>query len=173
MPEDQPTRTGPARTRPADDEFADFYLGNFRSLTAFLLMHGATLTEANDVVQDTMIEAYRAWDRIDHHRAWAYRVVSKTYGRRRFAAAEDLVADPPEPSPPLCGDIEAWEQEHDLLIALAELPLRQRQVMAWTLSGFPSAEIAAELGITAEAVRSSRRKARRLLSTRVRREGTR
>ncbi|HEX8864295.1 MAG TPA: sigma-70 family RNA polymerase sigma factor, partial [Lentzea sp.] len=84
----------------------------------------------------------------------------------RFAAVEDPVADPPEPPPPLCGDIENWEQQQDLLTALKVLPPRQQQVMAWTLSGFRPAEIADELGITAEAVRSSLMKARQALSAR-------
>ena len=168
MSDDKPARTtSPTRAGlESTDEFAAFYRMNFKPLTAFVLMHGATLVEAADVVQDTMIEAYRSWDRIDHHRAWAYRVASKTFGRRRFAAVEDLVADPPEPAPPLCGDIENWEQQQDLLTALAVLPHRQQQVMAWTLSGFRPAEIADELGITPEAVRYSMVKARRALSAR-------
>ncbi|MDX8054083.1 sigma-70 family RNA polymerase sigma factor [Lentzea sp. BCCO 10_0798] len=165
MSEELPARTGPARTSAADAEFADFYRAHFKPLTAFVLMHGATLAEAADIVQDAMIEAYRTWDRIDHPRAWAYRVTSRSFGRRRFA--EDLVAEPPEPAPPLCGtDIENWEQRHDLLVVLGELPLRQRQVMAWALSEFRPAEIAGELGITPEAVRSSLVKARRALSAR-------
>ncbi|GGM69287.1 RNA polymerase [Lentzea pudingi] len=165
MSDDRPARTSPARVTSTDTEFADFYRAQFKPLTAFVLMHGATLAEAADIVQDAMIEAYRSWDHIDHPRAWAYRVTSRSFGRRRFA--EDLVADPPEPAPPLCGtDIENWEQQHDILVVLAELPLRQRQVMAWTLSGFQPAEIAGELGIAAEAVRSSLLKARRALSER-------
>jgi RNA polymerase sigma factor (sigma-70 family) len=168
MSEDKPARTTPRLRAGSEstDEFAAFYRKNFKPLAAFVLMHGASLVEAADIVQDTMIEAYRSWDRIDHHRGWAYRVASKTFGRRRFAAAEDLVAVPPEPAPPLCGDIENWEQQQDLLTALAVLPPRQQQVMAWTLSGFRPAEIADELGVTPEAVRSSLVKARQALSAR-------
>ncbi|MET9231079.1 sigma-70 family RNA polymerase sigma factor [Lentzea sp. NPDC003310] len=165
MSDDQPARTSPARTSTTHTEFADFYRSHFTSLTAFVLMHGATLVEAADIVQDTMIEAFRSWDRIDHPKAWAYRVSSRSFGRRTFS--EDLVAEPPEPAPPLRGsDLEHWEQQHDMLLLLADLPLRQRQVMAWTLSGFRPAEIAAELGVTPEAVRSSLMKARRALSGR-------
>lgn len=169
MTEDKSADTSTSPVIPeAEREFDGFYRANFKSLTAFLLMHGASLVEANDMVQDTMVEAYRCWDRIDHPKAWAYRVASKTFGRRRFTAAENLVAEPPEPAPPLCGtDIEHWEQRHDLLAVLAGLPPRQQQVMAWTLSGFRPAEIAGELGITAEAVRSSLVKARQALSARV------
>src|SRR5688572_13634395 len=168
MSDEKPARTTP-RVRAGSgstDEFAAFYRTTFKPLTAFVLMHGATLVEAADIVQDTMIEAYRSWDRIDHHRAWAYRVASRTFGRRQFAAVEDVVAVPPEPAPPLCGDIENWEQQQDLLTALAVLPPRQQQVMAWRLSGFRPTEIADELGITPEAVRSSLAKARQALSAR-------
>jgi RNA polymerase sigma-70 factor (ECF subfamily) len=166
MSDENPARTTPQVRAGSEstDEFAAFYRANFKPLTAFVLMHGASLVEAADVVQDTMIEAYRSWDRIAHHRAWAYRVASKTFGRRKFN--DDLVADPPEPAPPLCGDIENWEQQQDLLTALAVLPPRQQQVMAWTLSGFQPAEIADELRITSDAVRSSLKKARQALSAR-------
>ena len=51
------------------------------------------------------------------------------------------------------------------------LPLRQRQVMAWTLDGYTPAQIADELQITAEAARSSLKKARRTLATYLREEG--
>lgn len=64
-----------------------------------------------------------------------------------------------------------WEQRHEVLRVLDLLPLRQRQVMAWTLDGYPPAQIADELGITAEAVRSSLRKARRTLAAYLRAEG--
>ena len=43
--------------------------------------------------------------------------------------------------------------------------------MAWTLDGYTPAQIANELGITAEAVRSSLKKARRTLAAYLRTEG--
>jgi RNA polymerase sigma-70 factor (ECF subfamily) len=43
--------------------------------------------------------------------------------------------------------------------------------MAWTLDGYTPAQIAEELQITAEATRSSLKKARRTLATYLREEG--
>ncbi|MEU0879252.1 sigma-70 family RNA polymerase sigma factor [Lentzea sp. NPDC005914] len=164
--------TSPPSTWSGGTGFDDFYLTHFKPLTVFLLMHGATLTEANDVAQDTMIEAHRSWHRIGSPKAWAHSTASRTLARRRFAAVEDLVADPPESAPPLCGtDIEQWEQRHDVLDLLAGLPERQRQVMAWTQAGFSPKEIAEQLGISSEAVRASLMKARQTLSRRLRRDG--
>ena len=45
----------------------------------------------------------------------------------------------------------------------AELPPRQRQVMAWIIDGFGAAEIARELGVSPESVRQSYARARKNL----------
>ncbi|MBT2225658.1 hypothetical protein KLK06_07315 [Nonomuraea sp. NEAU-A123] len=44
---------------------------------------------------------------------------------------------------------------------LRGLPHRQRQVLAWTFSGYTPAEIADQLGMTPNAVSASLKKARR------------
>ncbi|MEU4344397.1 sigma factor-like helix-turn-helix DNA-binding protein [Nocardia sp. NPDC023852] len=65
-------------------------------------------------------------------------------------------------------EIAAWEQRHDILRVLRELPPRQRQVMAWTLADYTPTEIASILPpLTPEAVRSSLRRARRNLAIRL------
>ena len=43
---------------------------------------------------------------------------------------------------------DAAEIAQDTITELDGLPARQRQIMAWTLSGFTPAEIAPELGLT-------------------------
>ncbi|MFM9596568.1 sigma-70 family RNA polymerase sigma factor [Streptomyces scabiei] len=60
-----------------------------------------------------------------------------------------------------------WEQQQDLLRLLADLPPRQRQIMAWKYDGHSPAEIAEELGISSETVRASLLKARRALAARL------
>ena len=75
--------------------------------------------------------------------------------RRLTSTREEPFAEPPEPSPLVRATaIEHWEQHHDIARAVTRLPPRQRQVMAWTLAGSTPAEIAAELGLKAETVRS-------------------
>src|SRR5690606_29875874 len=76
---------------------------------------------------------------------------------------EEPAEQVPEPTPLLPHPDAAmdWELRHDLLPLLRTLPPRQRQVLAWTLSGFTPAEIAAELRMTSNAVSASLKKARR------------
>lgn len=147
-------------------EFAAFYQENTKSLVAFLLVQGANLIDATDIVQDTMTAAYRRWRSIEHHRAWAYRVTSRALIRRISTIHEDPVAEPSQPSPLLRDtDIDHWEQHQDIARVISRLPPRQRQIMAWTLFGYTPTEIAGELNITPEAVRSTLLKARRALRT--------
>ncbi|MFD0205291.1 MULTISPECIES: RNA polymerase sigma factor [Saccharothrix] len=144
--------------------FTDFYRATTPSLVAFLVVRGARLADAADVAQETMAAAYRRRHDLDHPRAWAFRVASRALARRLASAREEPVAEPPEPSPLLRPTaIENWERHHDVARAVTRLPERQRQVMAWTLAGSTPAEIAAELGLRADTVRSTLLKARRAL----------
>lgn len=49
------------------------------------------------------------------------------------------------------------------LAALAMLPVRQREVMAWHLDGYKPEQIARELGLTADNVRKALQRARKRL----------
>jgi RNA polymerase sigma-70 factor (ECF subfamily) len=150
----------------ADAEFAAFYRQTVKRLVGFLIVQGATLADAAEVAQDTLCAAYRRWDSIDHPRAWVYRVASRGL-IRRLTSVEDPVDEPTALTPLVRADIEHWEQQHHLVTVLASLPPRQRQVLAWTLYDHTPAEIANELGLTSEAVRSSLKKARRALAIRL------
>jgi len=57
-----------------------------------------------------------------------------------------------------------WEEQHAIIRLLAQLPPRQRQVLAWTYDGFTPEEIARELQISGEAVRQNLLRARRKLA---------
>lgn len=148
--------------------FEQFYRAVTPELTRFLLLQGATMADAAEVVQDTLGSAYQRWDSIDHHRAWCYRVASRTWIRRMTTVQEDLRADPEVPSPLLrAAPTDAWHTRHELIVALAALPPKQRQIMAWTLSGYTPAEIAEELQLTSDQVRANLRLARRALAQRL------
>lgn len=154
-----------------DDEFSQFYCLTVRDLTGFLIMQGARLADAADIAQDTLCSAYRRWRAIDNPRAWSYRTASRALLRRLVSGREDLVGEPPEPNPLLSATaVEGWEQQQDIVVLLAQLPPRQRQVMAWTLYGYTPKEIADELGIRPEAVRANLMKARRALAQHLPRE---
>jgi RNA polymerase sigma factor (sigma-70 family) len=59
------------------------------------------------------------------------------------------------------------EEEERVRAVLAALPGRQRQVMAMTLAGFSTAEIAAELGCDPAAVRQNQVRARDALASQL------
>jgi RNA polymerase sigma factor (sigma-70 family) len=156
-----------------DEEFAAFYRSTTRELVAFLLLHGASLVDAADVVQDTMTAAYRRWHQIDYPRAWAYRVAARALARRSVDAHRETPVDqPPEPNPVLrTTELDHWEQHQDIIVELATLPPRQRQIMAWAQSGYTPTEIAAELDLAPGTVRQNLALARKTLSTRRSQQG--
>jgi RNA polymerase sigma factor (sigma-70 family) len=156
-PPDRPTAATPPLDPPdpnppdTDEVFSTFYRGFLPRLVAFLLWQGARLTDAADIAQDTMIKAYQHWSEVRSPEAWARTVASRELIRRIVACPEDPHPAPPEcPLLPAVTNVEAWEQQHDILRLLADLPPRQRQVLAWTMEGYTPTEIADELGITPE-----------------------
>ncbi len=142
-------------------EFSAFYRAFMQRLVGFLIWQGARPAVAAELAQDTMIDALRAWETIEHPQAWARTVASRKWGRRVYEA--EPVADLPETTGLIvCTDLlEEWQARHDFLSALDSLPPRQRQVLAWHTSGSTTAEIATELGLSADAVRANLMKARR------------
>lgn len=147
------------------DAFTTFYKQSVPRLVAFLRWQGASVPDAADCVQETMIQAYRRWSTIDQRHAWCRQVASRLYARR-LASLEEPIADTETAGSPLLAantDLESFEQRHHVLPLLEQLPLRQRQIMAWTYDGCTPTEIAKELELTPEAVRSSLKKARTAL----------
>jgi RNA polymerase sigma factor (sigma-70 family) len=166
-------RESPPRQAAASDEaFVIFYRGFFPELAVFLRWQGVPLPEAVDLAQETMVEAYRLWNTIDHPAAWARRVASRKWAQRIARIAEEPVADIPERLSLLAvTGIAAWEQRHYVLWILDQLPPRQRQVLAWTLCGYTPTETANELRMKPEAVRASLAKARRTVASYLRATG--
>lgn len=164
-PDTSAARPGAQATDPVA-AFSDFYRHSVPSLVGFLMWHGADLSEASDIAQETMERAWRDWEHIREPRAWTRVVASREYGRRRASLNESPV-DVQSGQHPLLStdvDIEAFSERHEVLRLLAALPLRQRQVLAWTYDGFSPTEIAEQLTMTTDAVRSSLFKARRSLA---------
>ncbi|MEO7195638.1 MAG: sigma-70 family RNA polymerase sigma factor [Pseudonocardiaceae bacterium] len=162
------------RTREADNapalaadpvaaaEFSAFYKHSVPRLMAFLRWQGASVPDAADCVQEAMTQAHARWLTIRHPHAWCRRVASRLYAHQ-LASLEEPVADTDTAGSSLFAantDWDAFEQRHEILRVLERLPLRQRQVMAWTYDGCTPTEIAEALKMTPEAVRGSLKKAR-------------
>lgn len=121
---------------------------------AYLLTADRGLAE--DLVQTVLTKAYLARSRVaraDSPEAYLRVILVNTHRRsfRRRRVAEDLTADVPDR--PAALDDEP--QRHDLAVAVAALPRRQRAVVVLRyLEDRPEAEVAAILGCSAGTVKS-------------------
>jgi RNA polymerase sigma factor (sigma-70 family) len=144
---------GPDPVTAAD--FSAFYRQSVPRLVAFLRWQGVSILDAADCVQEAMAQAYRQWSTIRHPHAWCRRVVSRLYVQR-IASVVEPVAKPGAAGRLLCApdtDGDGFKERHRVSPLLEQLPVRQRQVMAWTYDGGTPMEIAEVLKITPEAVR--------------------
>lgn len=149
--------------------FEEFYRADYRDLVRYAMKHGARFDEAEDVVQEVMAQVYRLWPTIDSPHAWARKGVNSTIARvvgRRKREDELLLAM--RRAEEIAGRARAGPPVDDgetdeVRAVLADLPETQRAVLALTIDGFRPVEIAAKLGRSPEAVRSSLREARRRL----------
>ncbi|WP_433287938.1 sigma-70 family RNA polymerase sigma factor [Micromonospora sp. CA-244673] len=142
--------------------------------------------EAEDVVQETMLRAWRARDRYDPARAsqrtWLYRIATNACltaleGRARRPLPSGLGAPSVDPEAPLTPSLDVpWlepfpdarveletrlEMRLALVAAVQVLPVRQRAVLLLReVLGFTAAEVAAQLGTTVAAVNSALQRAR-------------
>ncbi|MFG3525065.1 RNA polymerase sigma factor [Nocardia nova] len=155
----------------ADREaFSAFYRDFTPNLVAMLLAKGVRVADAVDIAQDTMAKAWRYWSTITSPRAWARVVAGKELARRIGAIDEDTIAEPEQSALlPAASDIDEWVQHNDYLQVLSALPPRQRQVIAWTVEGYTPAEIAEQLQMKPQTVRSNLRNARRAIATQLKR----
>jgi RNA polymerase sigma-70 factor (ECF subfamily) len=114
--------------------------------------------------QSTFAEAFPIWDRIQHPNAWLRRVAGRIY-YRTMVPHETPVDVLPDRQGPLSAatEVELHDEARAVLAALADLPPKQRQVMAWSIDGFSPGEIALELDVDPAAVRQNLAKARKNL----------
>lgn len=145
--------------------FDQFYRAEMPALVRFVHRHSADVHAAADAAHDAFAEAYPQWDTIQNPRAWLRLVACRTYYRRRLR--ETPVEKVPD-RPMIYEDTaELGEQGRRVSEALAALPERQRQVMAWHLDGYGNTEIASQLKITAAAVRQNLCRGRHALKQRL------
>ncbi|MFE2508297.1 sigma-70 family RNA polymerase sigma factor [Streptomyces naganishii] len=155
-------------------------------LVAYCYRMLGSFHEAEDLVQETMLRAWKARDRYDATRAsvrtWLYRIATNACltaleGRARRPLPSGLGAPSEDPGAPLTevSDI-PWLQPFPdarfdaevrtdmrlaLIAAMQLLPPRQRAVLVLReVLQFSAAEVAEQLGTTAAAVNSSLQRAR-------------
>ena len=143
----------------ADTALEQLYAEHYAALVrlAVLLLRDQGLAE--DVVQDSFVATHRRWDRIDPAKAPAYLRQTVVNRSRSALRHHGVVArhrpDPPPDGPPADATLLDKERRRLVLDALAELPPRQREVLALRYYlDLSEAEIAGTLGISRGAVKS-------------------
>ncbi|WP_445064306.1 sigma-70 family RNA polymerase sigma factor [Streptomyces sp. SAS_281] len=155
-------------------------------LTAYCYRMLGSFHEAEDLVQETLLRAWKARDRYDPARAsvrtWLYRIATNTCltaleGRGRRPLPSGLGAPSDDPEAPLVPAFDVpWlepfpdarfdvEVRADLRLAwvaaVQVLPARQRAVLVLReVLAFTAAEVAGQLGTTVAAVNSALQRAR-------------
>ncbi|MGN2642494.1 RNA polymerase sigma factor [Nocardia takedensis] len=166
----RPFRSQSSEVDAALARYSSFYREYTPALMMFLICQGASPADAAEIVQDTMTKVWASWSTIEFPKAWARKVAGRAWVSHRVSN-EDSVATVPEKSAVLaeCEQLTVWAQRHDLLRVLPLLPPRQRQIMAWTFLELTPAEIAKELHMAENTVRSNLREARKNMARHLRR----
>jgi RNA polymerase sigma-70 factor (ECF subfamily) len=151
---------------PPCEDFDAFFAEEFPRVVAFLyrIFYGqAGNGFVEDCAVDALLEAYSRWGKLVNPRAYIRTVAKRKLrdmilrdldGVRRAVTGGWLA---PEVSRDPTRLVEAAIEQQELL---KHLPDRQREVMAWTMDDFTPQEIADELGMSPETVRSTLRHAR-------------
>jgi RNA polymerase sigma-70 factor (ECF subfamily) len=138
--------------------------------------------EAEDLVQDTLVRAYRAIDRFDgrHPRAWLLTILRNTHINRNRRRRPELLRDPDlaadrlagsEPGDPTAAVVDD-EFDAEIVRALDSLDERFRDVVELVdIEGLTYAEAAEALAIPAGTVMSRLHRARARIRDRLDRAG--
>ncbi|WP_328674100.1 RNA polymerase sigma factor [Streptomyces sp. NBC_00328] len=147
----------------------------YPALVRFLLLHGASWTEAQDAAQDAFTQMCAPGVSISYPRAWLRTVAWRSWVSQQVKL-EETCADLPEPQTSLRWDTpthaaELGEEQRRVISLLLQLPAKQRAAMAWHLDGFTTAESARAMGTTQAAVRQNLARARAALKQGLHLEG--
>ncbi|HYB30013.1 MAG TPA: SigE family RNA polymerase sigma factor [Solirubrobacteraceae bacterium] len=128
--------------------------------TAFLIVWD--LPEAEDIVQETLIELARRWPRVrrmEHPGAYARRILVNRAlkgATRRARARNELTGEPPIDVADGGASADAVDAHDELTRALAALPPRQRAVLVLRyFLDLPEAEVAAAMKCSLGTVKST------------------
>jgi RNA polymerase sigma-70 factor, ECF subfamily len=132
-------------------------------------------TEADDIVQETMLRAWKYWDSFEsgtNCRAWLFRIMINLIHRRRErveAHTEHISIDEPEMSNVLRFEARLDFNEEGALSAVAKLPKEYRDVILLVLvEEFAYKEAAVMLNLPMGTVMSRLHRARQILKKMLR-----
>jgi RNA polymerase sigma factor (sigma-70 family) len=146
--------------------FSNFYKAELPRVLRFLYRQGASWDESWDAAQTAFLEAMPRWAMIASPRAWIRTTAWRAHIAQRKRSDEDLrrAASTIEWLPrPQFSDLGIADEDKIVLEAIASLPPRQRQVMAWHYDGYSHSEIAEILGLKVQNVAANLYQARQRL----------
>jgi RNA polymerase sigma-70 factor, ECF subfamily len=179
-PGSEPSRTPPTPAAAEAKAFADYVLPEVDVLYTVARTLTRNDTDAQDLVQDTLLRAYRAIGRFDgqHPRAWLLTILRNANRNRGRRQRPDLLADPDaalnrlEAARPVGGDASdaVIESAFDAVVesSLRELSGKLRAVVELVdIDGLTYEEAAEVLGVPVGTVMSRLHRARRRLRSRL------
>lgn len=168
--------TGPvvqALSQPARvTAFAEFYRARYVEALRVVMYAGASEEQGREAVQQTMLEVFQNWERIDKHWPWTRTAVVNTFikAKQRDIQRVHLTACAGHATP--AGDDPAmtvWEDTQWVENLLDTLPPAQREVMVYIVGGWRPAEVALLLGKAPATVRKNLQLARDRLKSELQR----
>ncbi|MFI1415684.1 sigma-70 family RNA polymerase sigma factor [Streptomyces sp. NPDC020707] len=150
-----------------DDDYDGFFREQYPRVVASLIAyHGFVPQTAEDAAAEAMTELYLNWSKVESPRGWV-----RTVALRRAYKLEKRPHVPLDTEVEVAGDdLAAVELAVMASSAIPALPPRQQEVMIRALDDLTPAEIADDLGCTAEQVRGNLAHARRTLRRKLRTE---
>jgi len=154
-----PGTSAPGSRGEYDDDFNEFFRAEYRKFIRFLRLSGASFEEAEDAVQQAMLQAYTRWPLLTNPNSWVRRATKNLYLQKveRDRMRSQKEAEAVRQAHRLPEDIDEYRL---VITALRCLPDAQREVMALTLDGYMPVEIADLLQKPVDTVRSNLRHAR-------------
>ncbi|MER7168508.1 hypothetical protein ABT336_20875 [Micromonospora sp. NPDC000207] len=145
--------------------FAEFYRDRYRELIRVTMYFGAGEADAHDAVAAAAAEVLTRWDEINNPYQYARTAAISHFVKSR-ARALRWPGGPALRDGHLSGlghsDTTAEDRQFVIML-LGQLPQTQRQVMALTIDGYGTGEIADYLGQSGATVLAVRREGRRRL----------
>lgn len=169
----------PAERQRHEDLFGRYVLPELDVLTRVALSLTRNAADAEDLVQETLLCAYRGIGRFDgaHPRAWLFTIMRNTEAKRHRRRRPQLLRNPDESGLPerTAAAFESPEEilvgaEFDAVVAkcLAALPERHRQVIELVdIEGLSYAEAAEAIGVPIGTVMSRLHRARTRIRQRL------
>jgi RNA polymerase sigma-70 factor (ECF subfamily) len=162
-----------AAGEPCTASFETFYRDELPGLLRFLVHSGASVVDACDAGQHAFVETYSRWDRVRkmdapeaYLRTCAVNELRRLVTRPRTDRERAIRGGWLDQT--AIEDLDHEQEVNAVLLALAALPARQRQVMAWHYDGYRPREIARLMEMRPETVRTTLRDARAALGARLR-----